>query len=270
MFIKVDSIGKSLKLSLISFTALTLFSFPSQANNSITDDFFNIADTKTEIVDVSDAEYQNMLNRLMSNMHISCQDSNLGGIFDTGSASPLAPAVEIAKDATEIVEEGNKIIDGLINIGSKIWAIVKAGKPVVNINIGPSANALPQGVKCWDELETWQVPNVMRLKSTATNAFGFSLAEFQFDVIFTYGGSLNGKGKYLTHVQVFPSDVYTFWMQELNASVNVASLVNMGTTDEPIAGMQVDVEWQFKNFLNEVRQSASVFVQGDGQVRQIR
>lgn len=239
------------------------------AQNSLADDFFKVAKTKTEIIDISDAEYNNMLS-FMSNMHISCQDSNLGGIFDTRSSSPLAPTLETAKDLTKIVDEGNKIIDGLINIGSKIWAIVKAGKPVVNINIGPSANALPQGVKCWDELEYWQIPNVMRLKSTVENAFGFALAEFQFDVIFTYGGSFKGKGKYLTHVQVFPSDVYTFWMQELNASVEVASLVNRGTTAEPIAGMQIDVKWQFKNFLNEVQKSASIFVQGDGLVKQLK
>ncbi len=263
LFVKDIKKIASLSVFLITFGAAI-----SLAKPSYNEEFFRVTDSKTEVVDVSPTEYQNIL-KLMGNQHISCQDTNLGSIFDTGDASPVTPYKEMAKDVTDIVDEGNKIVDGLINIGSKIWTIVKAGKPVININVGPSANALPQGVKCWDELETWQMPNVFRVKTKFDNAFGFSLAKFQFDVIFTYGGSLNGKGKYLTHVQVFPSDVYAFWMQEFNASVEVASLVNMGTKDDPIAGMQVDVQWQLKNFLNEVQQSASVFVTGEGASKSI-
>lgn len=245
---------------LLSFL---LLGFRANAQN-LDEDFFRIADTHTEIVPVDAAEYQNILSLMNGNLHISCQDQNLANIFDSGLISPLAPAVETVKDAKEIVDETNKIVDGLINIGSKIWAIVKAGKPVVNLNIGPSANALPTGVKCWDELEKWNVPSVYRVKTKMSNHFGFSLAEFQFDVIFTHGGSFNGKGQYLTHVQVFPSNVYAFWLQEFNASVEIPSLVNRGTKADPIAGMQIDVKWQLKNFVNEKQQSASVFVTGDG------
>lgn len=265
MKFSTNFINKTITASILS---VGLFTHASMAQTEMANDFFKVANTTTEIVDVSDAEYDKIVS-LMNNMHMSCQDSALGGVFDTGSASPLTPFVDTAKDATVIVNEGIKIVDGLINIGSKIWSIVKAGKPVVNFNIGPSANALPQGAKCWDELETWQIPNVMRIKSVIKNSYGFALAEFQFDVVFTWGGSFNGKGQYLTHVQVFPSDTYTFFMQELNASVNVASIMNRGTKDDPIAGMQVDIKWQFKNFMNEVNDSTSVFVQGDGFVKKL-
>jgi hypothetical protein len=249
---------------LATVTTISLFTFSSQAQNiELADDFFKVSATTLEVVQIDAAEQQHILS-LMGNQRISCQDDDLSGVFGTSSTSPLAPIVETAKDATEIVDEGNKIIDGLINMGSKIWTIVKAGKPVVNINIGPSANAIPQGVKCWDELEKWEIPSVLRVKSKFENLYGFSLAEFQFDVIYTHGGSFNGKGKYLTHVQVFPSDVYAFWMQEFNASVEIASLFNRGTKADPVAGMQVDVKWQLKNFLNEKQQSASVYVSGDG------
>lgn len=252
---------RSLKAIIVTsgFLCVSFFAH-AQTNN----DFFTPVKSSVQQLPVSPSEYQDILKVMNGNLHLSCQESNLSNIFDTGSASPLAPYVETAKDLNEIVDEGNEIVDGLINIGQKIWAIIKAGRPVVNINIGPSANALPKGVKCWDELEKWQVPSVFRGLAQIENIYGFTLAEFQFDVIFTHGGSFNGKGQYLTHVQVFPSNVYAFWMQELNASVSIPSLVNRGTTANPIAGMQVDISWQFKNFLNEVQQSASVFVQGDG------
>lgn len=256
------------KITILLFLSFSVFSYiNAQAQTKYENDFFKVTDTKVQIIDMSDEEKQNISSLMNGNLYISCQDSNLGGIFDTTSASPLAPYVETAKDLSEIVDEGNKIVDGLINIGQKLWAIVKAGRPVVNINIGPSANALPKGVTCWDELETWKTPTVFRAKASLENLYGFPLAEFQFDVIFTHGGSFNGKGQYLTHVQVFPSDVYAFWMQEFNASVEIASLVNVGTKANPIAGMQIDISWQLKNFLNEVQQSASVFVTGDGKAK---
>lgn len=249
---------------IVTLSVLTV-SLNAKANTA--DDFFEVVESKTEVIQISDGERERML-KLMGNMHMSCQDSNISGIFDTGSVSPLTPFVETTKDANEIVKEGNEIVDGLINIGSKIWSIVKAGKPVVNINIGPSANALPRGVKCWDELIGWETPTVFRTKTSLTNPYGFALAEFQFDVIFTHGGSVNGVGKYLTHVQVFPSDVYTFWMQELNASVEVASITNASkVAGDPVAAMQVDVKWQMKNFLNEVNQTASIYVRADGYVK---
>ncbi len=252
-------------LNVIVASTLTLFfAFGIQAQNLNNNDFFKPVKSTVEELPVSASDYQEIIRVMNGNLHISCQESNLSNIFDTGNASPLAPVVEIAEDVNKIVDEGNEIVDGLINIGQKIWTIIKAGQPVVNINIGPSANALPRGVTCWDELENWQVPSVFRGLAKIENVYGFSLAEFQFDVIFTHGGSFNGKGKYLTHVQVFPSNVYAFWMQELNASVEIPSLVNRGTTVNPIAGMQIDISWQFKNFLNEVQQSASVFVQADG------
>lgn len=266
------NVGIFSKASLLSILTISFFAFSSFAQvASMDDDFYRVTSTETEVVPVSPSEYQQIAKLMNGNMHISCQDDNSGSVFNTNSSSPLAPlkesvsdAKDIAKDVTAIVDEGNKIVDGLINIGSKIWTIVKAGKPVVNLNIGPSANALPRGVTCWDELENWQIPNVTRVKTKLNNVYGYSLAEFQFDVIFTYGGSFNGAGKYLTHVQVFPSDVYAFWMQEFNASVEVASIINRGSKTNPIAGMQVDVLWQLTNFLNEVQQSASVFVDGTG------
>lgn len=255
------------KIRIFSYlVTLSLSALAFNANAKTADEFYTVTDSEIKIIDIPEAEYQELLS-YMSNMHLSCQDSNASSIFDSGLASPLTPLKETTKDAKDIVKDGNEIVDGLINIGSKIWSIVKAGKPVVNINIGPSANALPKGVKCWDELIGWKKPTVFRASTTLKNMYGFALTEFQFDVIFTHSGSVNGVGKYLTHVQVFPSNVYTFWMQEFNASVEVASLTNASTKPgDPIAAMQLDIKWQMKNFINEVNQSASVYVRGDGLV----
>lgn len=258
-------------LKVIAFscflTSVTSFSY----GNSFTDsqkEFYKITSTKTTVVDIDPIEMNSMMST--GNLHLACQDDLASGIFDTTNSNILGPIKEEVKTAKEIVDETEKILDGLINIGEKIWNIVKAGQSVVNLNIGPSANALPRGIACWDELETWQKPKGLRIKNVFENAYGFNMVEFQFDVIFTYGGSLGGKGKYLTHVQVHPSDIYAFWGTELNASVEIPSLVNMGSTTDPIAGMQVDVKWQVKTFLNQVQQATSIFVTGDGDIKQLK
>lgn len=260
-------------MKALLFLAVAVFSLQANANSmerfsKYAEQFYTIETTDLIEVQVDASTLQNYQN---SNKHLACQD-DLGGsnlVFDKG-ASVLGPIKEEVKVAVEIVDEAGKVVDGIINIGKKVWEIITAGQPVSNLNMEQSANALPRGVRCWDELSNWQAPSVKRYSQSFKNYFGVEVIRFDFDVVYTPGGQIEGKGRYLTNVQVHPRNVYVGWGFSLNAAVDIPSLVNLGTADQPIAGMQVDVTWEASSPLANFKQGISVFVQGDGPAKIIR
>lgn len=259
-------------MKALLFLVVAVFTAHANANTvdrfeKYSEKFFTIERAELSEVEVDETT---LTNYALSNKHLACQDDSSGNlIFDKGAAV-LDPIKEEVKVAVEIVDEAGKVVDGIINIGKKIWEIIVSGQPVMNLNLENSANALPRGVSCWDELSNWKAPSVKSYSQSFKNYFGIEVIRFDFDVVYTHSGNLNGKGQYLTNVQVHPRNVYVGWGFGLDATVDIPSLVNLGSVDQPIAGMQVDVKWRASSPLAEFRQGISVFVQGDGQAKVLR
>lgn len=153
-------------------------------------------------------------------------------------------------------------LEDIVNIGQEIWKIVEAGKPVVNVTKA-SANALPRGVTCWDELENWQRPKSVKYSASYRNGFGWEVVRFDFRLKYTAGGSHEGRGAYLTNVSVLP-DPDVLWGYDFKAEVKVDSIVNLGTKADPIAGMEISVNWIVKTIVKESQKTVSFFVDGHG------
>lgn len=258
---------KGLVFLVALFLAVQTLTVQTQAHtperfSDYAEKFYTIDETEIKEIPVDESTLQNYQK---NNMHMACQD-DLGGanlVFDNSTAL-LSPVNEEVKVAVDIVDNAGKVVDGIINIGKKVWEIISAGQPVVNLNMEQSANALPRGVRCWDELSNWQVPSVRSYSQTFKNFYGMEVISFEFDVIYTHSGQINGKGRYLTNVQVHPKNVQVSWGFNLDAAVDIPSLVNLGSVEQPVAGMQVDVKWEASSPLRKFNQSVSIFVQGDG------
>jgi hypothetical protein len=153
----------------------------------------------------------------------------------------------------------------IINVGEQVWKIIEAGKPVVTVKT-PVAFALPRGLKCWNELENWQPTHTQTYEAAYKNGFGMEVVKFRFRLQYTAGGGLQGKGHYLANVSVLPAELNVLWGYTFDADVQVAQPVNLGTLDNPTAGLELNVNWNLKTVVKESRNSLHYFVQGDGQV----
>jgi hypothetical protein len=51
-----------------------------------------------------------------------------------------------------------------------------------------------------------------------------------------------------------------------NADVTVGDVVNVGTAQDPIAGVALTVSWQVGTALKQINGSRTIFVRGDGQI----
>src|SRR5690606_26002003 len=160
---------------------------------------------------------------------------------------PDAPRIPIPTD-------GKIDLGTIISIGEKIWAIIEKNKPVVVQNY-TAVSAVPQGVKNWDELEGWSEPSVRTYKLVYTNKFKQNVVEFTYRVAYTYGGSYNGKGKYLSRVEIDHSLLNVAWGYKFSAGGEALNITNAGSKENPMAAMEIRLNWAVDTVLKHSDES---------------
>ncbi len=161
-------------------------------------------------------------------------------------------------------------IDSIVNIASKIWAIIEANAPVVNIDT-KYATAYPQGVTAAAQLAGWSRPKSYTYSFYAENLYGMTMIDCTYKMSFTYGGAYKGKGKFLTGVAVIPVKVTAGWGYKfyMNAAVPDSTIANVGTDTNPVAAMQMKLSWVMKTVLKEVDGTSIYYVEGNGYFEEI-
>jgi len=156
-------------------------------------------------------------------------------------------------------------IDQVINIGTKVWDIIKLNAPVVNIETS-YATAVPQGITAWNQLAGWQKPRSSTYSFSAKNLYGTTVIDVKYKVVYTYGGAYGGKGKYLTGVTLIPATTNVSWGYRfsLTAEVPDSTVVNAGSDADPIAAMQLKAAWKITTTFKENNGARIYYMQGDG------
>ncbi len=207
--------------------------------------------TVTEVSDNSVAINQSKKSKLIVSKNLQTID----GVIDANESTQL--------DQTSIA------IDAIINIGQKIWTIVKDGQPVVSAQT-QAASAMPDAIKSWTQLAGWQPSQSKTFKITYQNGFGMNVVDFSYRVIFTYGGSFKGQGRFLAGVTIIPAFVSVAWGYTFESSVAIPTIVNIGTQQNPISGMQMNVNWKVSTVLFNEQQTSSYFVDGLGRLKELK
>lgn len=125
-------------------------------------------------------------------------------------------------------------------------------------------NVLPAHITNAFELQSWTSPPASHSYTVNVyNRLKQRVLQFTYSLQFTYGGSLDGKGLYLDRVTIIPSRLSVAWGFVFNASVQIASVHNVGTRDNPIAAAHVELHYRLQG-LNVVERTESFHVKGDG------
>lgn len=184
-----------------------------------------------------------------------------GGTPGPGDGPIPLPGPGAGPGETDHVKE----IEKIINLGEKIWKIIEANRPVVD-SPTKSASALPNTVKSGIELENWQLPKARAYRISYTNWYGLTVVDYTFRIVYTYGGSLDGTGKYLNNISVVPSNLEVSWGYSFKSEVEVADPVNLGTKTNPVAGVELRVIWKVDTVMKHQTKSLDLFIEGDGKM----
>jgi hypothetical protein len=175
-------------------------------------------------------------------------------------------ADEPAPPPVDPVDPGGSIDpDQIINIYRQIWQIILDNQPVVDVKNSYAA-AVPKGVDHWTQLAGWKPPQGTVYAFEANNLYGKAAIRVRYQVMRTAGGSYNGKGKYLTNVTVEPLMVDVSWGYKFSMDAQVApeSIANVGSTEDPIAGMVCGLRWSIHTAVKHVEGKSLYYLQGDG------
>jgi hypothetical protein len=169
----------------------------------------------------------------------------------------------------EIIQNIN-VIDNVVNLAQKMWDIIEKNQPVVNITTN-YANAVPYGTTHWSQLQGWSKPATKKYAFSIKNTAGREVVKVAYQVHYTYDGNLRGKGKFLTGVTIEPLNVVTSWGYKVSlvSEVPDSTVANVGTHEDPIASMQVQLKWTVHNAFKDTTAKAIYYVQGDGLLQEL-
>ncbi|MCC7442971.1 MAG: hypothetical protein IT285_15165, partial [Bdellovibrionales bacterium] len=180
----------------------------------------------------------------------------------------LAGPAETSRDLGQDLDEADLILDKIINMGRKVWAIVEENRPVVNVSWAP-ADAVPAGLQGWDTLTGWQAPRAVAYRVVYENLFGIDVIDFTYRILYTPGGSYEGKGRYLTRIVALAQNLEVAWGYTFNASGTVPSVTNAGSSTAPLAAAELLVQWSIDTAVKHSQGSYSYYVRGDGTFQEL-
>ena len=183
---------------------------------------------------------------------------------------PSGPVINPPGVKPPTVNDAVGTIDKIVNLMDKIFNIIAKNKPVVNTNIS-YANAVPYGTSHWTQLQGWSKPSTKKYAFTMKNLYGSEVVKVVYQVHWTHSGNFAGKGKFLTGVTVEPISITAGWgyTVDLTALVPDSTIANIGTSEDPIASMQVQLEWKVSTILKIINEKAIYYIQGDGLMQEI-
>lgn len=186
---------------------------------------------------------------------------------DTNDGQILNP-VDAATGVAEL-ESADKGLDVIINMGKKVWNIVEAAKPKVDLQ-SDVATALPALVGgCWMDLQGWQAPVVTTREISIENLYGMEVVRFVYRVVMLSGGSYNGVGRYIGYATMQPVELKVAWGYTFNATATVPAVFNISSKEKPVAAMNMLVDWTVSTVLKHQRQTQSYYLTGYGTIREL-
>jgi len=195
-------------------------------------------------------------------------------LTETSSTSPVAiPCYVNIKNCPTTTPQpkiDNPIgsIGNIIYIGEQLWKIVEAGKPSAHI-VSNSVSALPKENPDWTQMSYWQGPLIKSYHLEAVNNLGFKVVSMDYKVMGYYGGKWKDKGQYLLNLTVITDNASVAWGYDLRATAELQDLVNTADENNPVPGCTLQMKWRIDSFFKHDEGSHSIFVKGDGTLRDL-
>lgn len=158
-----------------------------------------------------------------------------------------------------------------VALGEAVYELVKKGKPsnitkYEAISVVPKVSGTNEYVDPFD-LEGFGIPEERNFTTSIKNGAGAEVVRFDYTLIYSYGGSYNGAGQYLSNVMIVPKFVKTTHGWDFTATMSLSGIMNHGSRANPVAGALVAIKYQMNNWRASFERNDTIHVTGKGQVR---
>ena len=260
-----NSTNNSVKTSVTSFLTAGLLVSAGIANAN----FARASDIPVTPVTGQDQDPYFQIQSMTIEEIPETADSDFSATLNAMTASPGAGINSVGKAAGKAAQVASTIanISNIVNAGEFVWSIIEANKPTVKTTTDV-ANAIPKDAD-WSSLVGWSAPQSKAFHVSYKNGYGGNAVDFTYHVIYLYGGNVAGKGRFLNGVSIVPANVTVAWGYTFTAQAKIPSVTNAGTVADPIAAMEVQMQWTVSTMVKSIEQTQSYFVRGDGQFQEL-
>ncbi|MCM2348496.1 MAG: hypothetical protein NDI69_00655 [Bacteriovoracaceae bacterium] len=172
------------------------------------------------------------------------------------------------------VEQAGKVITvsrDLVALGEDLYRLVIKGKPsnqtsYAPLSVIPRVNGQPVDIL---DTERWRMPVKRSFEVSYQNLYGVDVVTFRYSVLYSSHGQYDGKGAYLTAVQIIPESVRTLFGFDFTATMKLGGIQNQGTKANPIAGATLLIEYTVSSVMNAINKVDTFFVTGLGQFKRL-
>jgi hypothetical protein len=188
----------------------------------------------------------------------------------TLTVTEVVPAVEPPLDHGAITQPDLQMvpidIGVIIQIGKALWEIIKANQPTAEMSFS-AAGAIPQGIAHWNQMSGWATrPAVRTYRARIKNALGNEAVVYTYSVIAIYGGSYEGKGRYLQDVRCIAHELKVGFGYNFFARAEIPTAYNVGTPQAPLAALNLIHRFTLKGPFKHYETTQHYVVRGDGAI----
>lgn len=148
-------------------------------------------------------------------------------------------------------------------VARAVWKIIEGNQASVNLS-SQRLSILPVDARERDQVAGFKRPITRAFTVRLKNPYGMEVVKYNYSVSFSYGGNVNGRGRYIENLNVIHSEVKVMWGFNLEAEFVTGRIENHGTRSNPIAAIPAEVRWKVKNVLTNVRKSNAFWISGNG------
>jgi hypothetical protein len=159
-----------------------------------------------------------------------------------------------------------KVAKDLVALGEDVYQLVQKGRPtnVIKyspISVIPKVDGEPVDVFA---TENWKTPRKYTFEAAYENLFGMEVIKFRYSVIYSYGGTYDGRGAYLTAAQIVPEYAHALFGYDFTATMKLGGIQNNGTRSNPVAAATLLMEYTVSTVIKTSFEVDTFHITGQG------
>lgn len=194
----------------------------------------------------------------------------IGDVGGIGGGAPIGGITGTGMGAFDRIGQVLSVAQTAVALGEGVYTLAQHGKPsnvteYAPISIVPRDPISKEIVSPFD-MEDCSMPVKKTFRSTMTTG-GIDVVKFEYMVIYTYGCSYEGAGKYIQTAMIQPLTVKTAYGWDFTATMKFSGMMNHGKKADPIAGALLTLKYTMNSWRTAYERNDTVHIRGDGQLK---
>jgi hypothetical protein len=205
------------------------------------------------------------------------ETSSMKQVVPETTPPPTTPAPTFGDRVTQV---GGviSVAKDVVALGEAVYALVEKGRPKVTTEYSP-IDILPRDPSNTEadpakryavspfDMEGFSFPVEKMITAKVKSPTGKEAVVFQYKVVYSYGGSYNGAGKYLTGINIIPASVRVAHGWTFNSTMKLTGMMNHGTRANPIVGAMITIKYSMSSMTQAFERNDTIYIMGDGQMK---